>query len=83
MNVAVQEDLRDKVSEVVRRLTADARQGELTARLTSHTLQFQHAALPDDGTPHFMCEAGSILQNKECGKFLLLSLVIFLHQICW
>ena len=72
INVAVQEDLRDKVSDVVRRLTQDAQQGDFNRRLTAHALYFQDMALADDGTPHFMCARGSILQEKECGEHNIL-----------
>ena len=69
MNGAVQDDLRNKVSDVVRRLTQDAHKGEFNKRLNNHALYFQDAAPLDDATPHFMCEAGSILRDKECGRF--------------
>ena len=67
MNGAVQDDLRNKVSDVVRCLTQDAHKGEFNKRLNNHALYFQDAAPVDDATPHFMCEAGSILRDKECG----------------
>ena len=69
MHAAFQDDLRRKVSDVVRRLAQDVHQGEFKRRLTAHALYFQDVALAEDGIPHFMCQAGSILRDKECGKY--------------
>ena len=71
LNIAVQEDLRDKISEVVHRLTKDAQKGDFNRRLNAHALFFQDVALVDDGPPHFICARGSILREKECGEYFL------------
>ena len=69
MNLVEQGDLRNKVDDVVQRLTQDAHKGEFNKRLNNHALYFQDAATVDGGTPHFMCVAGSILRDKECGTY--------------
>ena len=67
MDGSGQEDLRNKVDYVVSRLKQDAHQGEFNRKLNAHALYFQDVALAEDVTPHFMCEPGSILFDKECG----------------
>ncbi len=69
-SVAVQDDLRDKVRDVVRRLAADAQRGEFTRRLTAHALTLRDVELADQGAPHFTCPQGSVLRDNECGESL-------------
>ncbi len=64
-----QQVLQTKVSEVVKKLHSDVKDGQLDNMMSDQHLELDTLVV-EDVQPKFMCPQGSILSDKQCGRHM-------------